>query len=81
MATAADVIGQGAAPAQLTTEQKILQASAEAAQITSLFSPAASQAIQLGVAVEPVISSIVGLFRNIFHHKMGVAAPAPPVTQ
>lgn len=65
------------APAQPTLEQKILQASSEAAVIASAFSPAVATAIQTGVAVEPVISGLVHMFAELFRHHAKQAQPAP----
>ena len=53
---------------QVTLEDKLLQASEEASKIASIFSPAVGQAVQAGVAVEPLISGIVKLIVGLFHH-------------
>jgi len=53
-----------------TLEQQIDAAVAEASQIVAGFSPAVGQAIQMGAAVEPVISGIVHMFIGLFHHSV-----------
>lgn len=49
-------------------EAKILQAASEAGQVAGIFSPAAAEAINAGVAVEPVFSGFVQLILGIFKH-------------
>jgi hypothetical protein len=51
-----------------TTEQKLLDASTQASVIVQAFSPAAAEAIQAGVAVEPVISGLARLIHGLFVH-------------
>jgi len=67
--------------ANLSTEQKILAASEEAAQVTKIFSPAIGAAIDAGVAVEPVVSGFVHLIIGLFHHHTGVPKPGAPATK
>jgi hypothetical protein len=72
--------GTAAVPSeQASMEQKIEDAAAKASEIVSAFSPAAGTLIQMGVEVEPVISSLVKLFAHFFQHhlKKSTAAPAP----
>jgi len=57
---------------QPTLEDKILLATQEAATIAAIFSPAVSQVISLGVAIEPVISGLVKMISGLFHHHTGI---------
>lgn len=54
--------------APLTLEEKITKASSEAAQIAEIFSPAVGEAIQAGVAAEPIIAAMIHLFAGLFRH-------------
>lgn len=49
-------------------EAKILQAAQAAESAVAVFSPAAAQAVQAGVAVEPMVSGLVKMFISIFKH-------------
>lgn len=60
----------GLATPELTTEQKITQAVAEASQVVNHFSPTAATAIAAGAAAEPVFSAMIHLFIALFHHSM-----------
>jgi hypothetical protein len=62
----------------LTTEQKIDQAALEASQIVAAFSPQASALIQAGVSVEPIISGLIGMFKELFAAKAKVAVGITP---
>jgi hypothetical protein len=53
-------------------EDKILVATQQAAQIASIFSPAAGAAVAAGVSVEPVISGLVKMIAGLFHHHSGI---------
>lgn len=74
--------GSGETLAQrANTEQKILAASAQAAQVAGIFSPAVSQAISLGVEAEPVVSGLVHLIIGLFHHHTGTKKPGAPAAK
>jgi hypothetical protein len=61
-------------PQQPGLEDKIEAAAAKASEIVAAFSPAAGQAIAMGVEVEPVVSGLVKLFIHFFHHHVKKAA-------
>lgn len=62
-----------------TLEQKIDQAAAEAAQITSMFSPVVATAMNAGVAMEPVISGFIQMIIGLFKHHTSQTVPSAPV--
>jgi hypothetical protein len=64
----------GQQPQKSGTEQKIEDAAAKASEIVAAFSPAAGQAIAMGVEVEPVVSGLVKLFIHFFQHHIKKAA-------
>lgn len=60
----------------LTLEQKIEQAAEEASQVAAIFSPQVGQAIQAGVAVEPVVAGFIQMLIGLFkHHTKQVPPP------
>ncbi len=60
-----------------TWEQAVEVATADAAQITSAFSPQVAQVIAAGVAAEPVIFGFAQLIAGIFKHHTSKAKPSP----
>lgn len=72
-ATAAFVPQDQAAAQQLSLEQKLDAAAAQASTIVAAFSPAAAIAIQAGVAVEPVVSGLIHMFVALFKHHAATA--------
>lgn len=57
---------------QLTLAEKINLATEQSGKIATLFAPHAADAIKAGVAAEPVILSLVDIFKNLFvHHTKG----------
>lgn len=62
----------------LTTEQKIVTAIAESAQIVSMFNPAAAAAVAAGAEFEPIVSGMIQMFIALFRHK--VTKPTTTVT-
>lgn len=61
--------------APTTTEQKIVAAAAQSAQIVQAFSPAAAQLIAAGVSVEPIIGGLIQMFAALFaHHAQAAVA-------
>jgi hypothetical protein len=62
----------------LTLDDKITRATKDAADIAGIFAPAAKQAIDAGVAVEPIFLSLAHLITGLFKHHTA-PTPVPPV--
>jgi hypothetical protein len=60
---------------KLSLEQRIEQASLEAAQVAATFSPAIGAAIAAGASMEPVVSGFLHTLIGIFRHHAAKAAP------
>lgn len=61
-------VNTAAEGATLTLEQKIENATIQAGQIASIFSPVVGTAIGAGAAMEPVVSAFIQLIAALFKH-------------
>jgi hypothetical protein len=59
---------------QPSLEQKLCDATAQAAQIVAGFSKPAAVLIESGVAVEPIVSGLIHMIAGLFHHHAKQAA-------